>query len=214
MYVEGKCSMVDIYWSFRGTFCLHLQGRIVFCTEGRDSTYFWNVGKYLLGYMTWHSRRHNLHIHHHQNLKSHDVNLFCFFVYMLVVLCSIIDTASDFRLSFDYYCGLCERWSCLIKHHAKKMYVGVEVQLHTFLISAPGGYEYLALLLPDGPSITMGPRAGLGTVEKRKIISALAHPACSLVTILTCCNGYWDYSLVCLLQYDDLCIFCLHNVLA
>jgi hypothetical protein len=55
------------------------------------------------------------------------------------------------------------------------MNVGDEVQLHTFLTLALCGYEYLALLLPDSPSVPMGPRAGLGTVEERKVISALAE---------------------------------------
>jgi hypothetical protein len=53
------------------------------------------------------------------------------------------------------------------------MYVGMEVQFHTFLAWALGGYEYLALVLPYIPSVPIGPKAGLGTIE-RKIISAFA----------------------------------------
>jgi hypothetical protein len=36
---------------------------------------------------------------------------------------------------------------CLIKHHAKKMYEGVEVYLHTFLTLASHGYQWSALHL-------------------------------------------------------------------
>jgi hypothetical protein len=64
---------------------------------------------------------------------------------------------------------------CLVKHHAMKTYVGVEVELHTILVSAIHGGEWsvsrpghfnIRERAPDIPWIGgwMGPRIFLGAV--------------------------------------------------
>jgi hypothetical protein len=71
---------------------------------------------------------------------------------------------------------------CLTKHHAMKVYWGMEVQLHTFLTSALDGGVWSALRpgrFTPGEKAPgthwiggwVGPRAVLGAVVKRKIPS-------------------------------------------
>jgi hypothetical protein len=68
----------------------------------------------------------------------------------------------------------------LIKCHAKKAYGRMEIQFHTFLITALDGSEWLAswrgYLTARERALSMhcigdlmGPRGGLDAVEKRKI---------------------------------------------
>jgi hypothetical protein len=53
-WVVASCSLVEVYWHFRGACCLHHQGD---CPDDGDSKYLWNVSKFVTDYMVQQPRR-------------------------------------------------------------------------------------------------------------------------------------------------------------
>jgi hypothetical protein len=56
-----QCSLVGIYWYFRGMCCLYLQGarvrKSLLPWRWRVCTFLWNNGNHILDYMVSHARR-------------------------------------------------------------------------------------------------------------------------------------------------------------
>jgi hypothetical protein len=59
-YLQRSDTLVEIYQCFRGTCCLHLQGRKLFYSENGDRKFLRNTDKYLADYMTSYSKNNNL----------------------------------------------------------------------------------------------------------------------------------------------------------